>query len=109
MLRSTGMASLFGDDFELTLGAGVPNAKCWMIVGHGRASLPFGAGTLLVAPPIQRLPAPLLDASGSMRLQIPITPGMVGTTLNYQCLFLDPRQSGSGIGLSNALEVQFGS
>jgi len=108
-LRSSGMASQFGDDFELALDAGVPHASCWVLQGSGRANLPFGGASLLVAPPIQRLPAGQLDASGSMRLQISITPEMVGTTRHYQCLFLDPRHPGrGGFGLSNALEVAFG-
>jgi hypothetical protein len=107
-LRSTGVAALFVDDFELSLSGGVPNKVGLVLFGSARGNMPFGGGTLLVAPPIQRLPPVQLDAAGAMSVQVFITPAMVGTIRDYQFWFRDAQHpDGTGVGLSDALEVQF--
>ncbi len=107
-LRSTGVPSLFGADFELTVSSGVPNKLGMALSSSARANIPFGGGTLHLMPPIQRLPPVQLDANGAATIPIAITPAMVGTTLDYQFWFRDPLHAdGTGTGLSDALEVQF--
>ncbi len=107
-LRSNGVPSLFGADFELTVSGAVPDQIGFVMASNARASLPFGGGTLLLMPPLRRLSAVQVDPAGNARIPIEVKPSMVGTTLNFQFWFRDPQHAdGSGSGLSDALEVQF--
>ncbi len=107
-LRSSGVPSLFGGDFELTVTGAVPGQIGFVLASSSRASLPFGGGTLLLMPPLRRLSPVQLDFAGSARISIEVKPSMVGTTSNFQFWFRDPQHAdGTGSGLSDALEVKF--
>lgn len=107
-LRSTGMPSLFGADFDLTVSNAVPDKIGLVFESSSRANIPLSGGTLLLMPPIHRLPPVQLDSAGAASIKVAITPDMVGTTLDFQFWFRDPTHpDGSGVGLSDALEVQF--
>lgn len=107
-LRSTGVPSLFGADFELTVTGAVPKQIGFVLTSSARANLPFAGGTLLLMPPLRRLPPVQLDLAGNARIPIEVKPAMVGTTLDLQFWFRDPQHvDGTGSGLSDALEVRF--
>ncbi|HTF88400.1 MAG TPA: S8 family serine peptidase [Planctomycetota bacterium] len=107
-LRSTGVPSLFGADFELTVTNGIPGKIGIALESSSRANIPFGGGTLLLQPPLHRYPPVQFDANGAVSIAVPITPAMVGTTRDFQFWFRDPQHpDGTGIGLTDALEVQF--
>ncbi len=107
-LRSSGVPSLFGGDFELTVSAAAPGQFGFVLASSARASLPFGGGALLLMPPLRRLSPVQLDFAGSARIPIEVKPSMVGTTSNFQFWFRDPQHAdGTGSGLSDALEVRF--
>lgn len=107
-LRSTGMPSLFGDDFELTVSDGVPQKVGLMLRSFTRGNLPFGGGTLLVGLPFKRLGPLQLDVNGAGSFRVPVTPDLVGRLVDFQFWFRDPQHpDGTGVGLTDALEVQF--
>lgn len=101
-----GIASGAVDEFVLEVTDAVPGNNGLVFWGHGQAALPFLGGTLLVQPPVTRLPAITLDASGAGSIPVPLDSSMAGETRNYQFWFRDPAHpDGTGVGLSNAVEV----
>ncbi|HUR27463.1 MAG TPA: S8 family serine peptidase, partial [Planctomycetota bacterium] len=107
-LRWTGVPSFFGNDFELTLSNGAPHGLAFVLESSSPGSTPFRGGTLALLAPIRRLASVHLDSTGAARVQVAITPEMVGTKRDYQAWFRDPAQTdGTGVGSSDALEVQF--
>jgi hypothetical protein len=86
----------------------VPNKVGIAFHGVGQASIPIVGGTLLVQPPIERLPAVLLDGTGAATIPVPMQAAWAGTTRNFQFWFRDPAHpDGTGVGLSNGVEVVF--
>jgi hypothetical protein len=58
--------------------------------------------------PIKRLPRVTTDANGYVELPIAIDAAMIGEQRNYQFWFRDPlHPDGTGVGLSNAVEIVF--
>jgi hypothetical protein len=107
-LSSRSFPSVGAAQFSLEVTQAVPNKVGLAFHGVGQASVPFQGGTLLVQPPIERLPAVLLDGAGSASIAVPMPPSWAGTTRNFQFWFRDPdHPDGWGIGLSNGLEVVF--
>jgi hypothetical protein len=108
LLDARGIPSAAVNDFRLEVSDAVPGASAVLFFGSTPASIPFYGGTLLVQPPITRLPPTTLDGAGAASLALSITPAMVGTTLDYQLWFRDPAHpDGTGVGLTNAVEVPF--
>ena len=87
---------------------GVPGKLGLVFHGSGQASIPFAGGTLLVQPPLVRLPVVTLDGSGAASIPVPLASAWVGQTRDFQFWFRDPTHpDGTGVGLTNAVEVVF--
>jgi hypothetical protein len=100
--------SIAASQFTLEVTQGVPNMVGLAFHGSGQASTPFLGGTLLVQPPLIRLPAVALDAAGAATISVPMLAAWAGTTRNFQFWFRDPTHpDGFGIGLTNGVEVVF--
>jgi hypothetical protein len=105
---STGSPKISQNNFQVTLSGGVPNKPVLAFYGASPQLQPFLGGTLFVKPPLTRLPAQVLDATGSTAYSIPLFPALLDTTRDYQFWFRDPAHpDGTGVGLSNGLQVRF--
>jgi len=103
-----GFPSVAADQFRLEVTQGVPNRTGLAFYGAAQASIPFFGGTLLVQPPLVRLPAVTLDGGGAASIPVPLPPAWVGLTRDFQFWFRDPAHpDGTGVGLTNAVEVVF--
>jgi len=109
-IGSTGTPSVSVNDFHLnSFNGGIGNANgihFWSDTGS--ATTPFAGGILCMQPPTVRGPVHKYDAFGF--IDVPITVGIfeVGLTRWFQFWFRDPTHpDGTGIGLSNAMEVSF--
>lgn len=99
-------ASVSRDEFELRVSDALPGNVGLAFWGVGQASLPLLGGTLLVQPPLTRLPAVVLDAAGAVTIPLDLEPAAAGQTRNYQFWFRDPTHpDGTGSGLTNAIQV----
>jgi hypothetical protein len=79
-----------------------------LIVGMGRAAVPFLGGTLLVAGPIRREALTVFDAAGAVEVRIPLDASLVGVQRNYQLWSRDRHHpDGKGTGSTDAVEVHF--
>lgn len=96
-----------GRAFSVTLDDARPNANGLVFFGTRANALPFLGGTLCVKQPVQRGPVTTTDGAGHAACVVPVTAGMVGTTLYYQWWFRDPPAIFT-MGLSDGLEVTFG-
>jgi hypothetical protein len=104
----TGTASISQNQLAVTFSGGVPNKAGIAFYGSGPNLTPFLGGTLFAKTPIVRLWAQQLDASGSTSYAIPLDPSLLGATRDYQFWFRDPlHPDGTGVGLSNGLQVRF--
>ncbi len=107
-LRWRGIPNVAVDDFVLEVEQAVPNNLGLAFWGHGQAAIPFMGGTLLVQPPVARMPPVTLDAGGAATIPVRLTAPMAGDVRNYQFWFRDPTHpDGTGSGLSDAVEVTF--
>jgi len=74
----------------------------------GPAATPFSNGFLCLSPPIVRGPAHTYDSFGLVVIPISIDLAQIGTERWYQLWFRDTSQpDGTGVGLSDALDVIF--
>jgi hypothetical protein len=109
LLEPAGEPSASAGSFELRVSGGRPNNVGILFFGDGRYRAPFFGGELWVSPPVRRLGAVVLDASGSATYVLSVGPGLVGRQRNYQFFFRDPpHPDGSGAGMTGAVEVVFG-
>lgn len=93
-----------GNSADLTLTSAPPNSVAWLIAAANRSPQPFMGGTL-VPLPSQLVWPTLTDATGSVG--IPNVPGGGGLLDVYvQFAIQDPSQP-SGVGLSNAVKLEF--
>ncbi|MCK6445229.1 MAG: hypothetical protein L6Q99_02460 [Planctomycetes bacterium] len=107
-LSAHGFANVSAGQFELRVANGVPGKTGVIFWGTQRNAAPFMGGTLCVKLPIVRLPVVTLDANGSVSVPIPMDSSMIGAKRDFQFWFRDPTHpDGTGIGLSDAVEVQF--
>lgn len=107
-LTAHGFANVSANQFELRVANALPNKSGLLFWGTQPFSAPFLGGTLCVKPPLVRLPVVTLDATGSIVLPIALDPSMVGTKRYYQFWFRDVlHPDGTGVGLTDAVEVQF--
>jgi len=103
-----GTPSLAVNDFNIECVGGIKNSNCILFWGGAKASTPFAGGTLCVAAPITREPLKVFDDFGYVSYSVPVTAPMVGTKRFYQFWGRDPQHpDGTGVLLSNALEVPF--
>jgi hypothetical protein len=99
-------ASASRGEFELRVSDALPGNVGLVFWGQGQASLPLLGGTLLVQPPLIRLPAVVLDGTGAVTIPLDLEPDAPGQTRNYQFWFRDPTHpDGTGSGLTNAIQV----
>lgn len=99
-------ASVSRGEFELRVTDAVPGNVGLVFWGIGQASLPLLGGTLLVQPPLTRLPAVVLDGTGNVTIPLDLEPAAIGQTRNYQFWFRDPTHpDGTGSGLTNAIQA----
>jgi len=102
----SGEPSFSVDDFEVTMTGGVPNKQGLAFYGFAPAANPFFGGIKCAANPVKRSPLFTLDGSGSVSLPVPLELGDLGETRYYQFWFRDLlHPDGTGVGLSNALEL----
>jgi hypothetical protein len=100
---------LSGSSFELRVRRGVPGRPALLFRGAAANQAPLVGGTLYVAPPIAREALTTLDSDGAARFPLPHDPLLVGATRWYQVWHRDPGAAdGTGVGLSNGVEVSFG-
>jgi hypothetical protein len=69
-------------------------------------SVPFKGGTLLLGGARAQVGMFQVDAQGHASVQVPVVPGMVGTSKNYQAFFRD-NGAAEHYGMTNALHVDF--
>ncbi|MBI5435310.1 MAG: hypothetical protein HZA52_20925 [Planctomycetes bacterium] len=107
-LSAHGFSNVSANQFELRVKNGVPNKTGVVFWGTQQNNAPFLGGTLCVKLPIVRLPVVTLDANGAVTVPLPLDPTMVGAKRDFQFWFRDPSHpDGTGVGLSDAVEVQF--
>lgn len=104
----TGSASLATQNLSIFCTNGIPGSNGLHLWGVGQNTQPIFNATLCVLPPLTRGPIQTFDVFGLMIDSIPVTAQMVGTTRYYQYWARDAAHpDGTGVILSNALEVPF--
>ena len=105
----SGAPSASAANFVLQISGALPGKHgCAFFSATSAASVPFLGGTLCAQPPLTRLSLKLLDGSGATSYAIPVSPSWVGTKRWYQFWHRDAAHpDGTGISLSDALEVTF--
>jgi hypothetical protein len=74
----------------------------------GAAALPFSGGLICVQAPLRRLPPRVTNAAGTAATAFPIAADLAGTTAWFQVWYRDAAHpDGTGVGLSNGLQVTF--
>jgi len=103
-----GTPSAAVNDFRVTLQQAVPNVVAVGYRGPQPAALPFLGGTLVVEPPVIRLPPVWTGPGGGAQVAIPVPPALVGHYDQFGFWFRDPgHPDGTGAGLSNGLQVLY--
>lgn len=103
-----GTPSLTTQNFQLFCNNGIPGSNGLHLWGVGQNNQSIFNATLCVLPPLTRGPMQTFDVFGLIFDSIQITPAMVGTTRYYQYWGRDAAHpDGTGVILSNALEVPF--
>jgi len=104
----TGEPSLGVNNFALTLSSAVPDKNAIYFFGDAPQAAPFFNGFLCVLPPITRSALHVISPAGTLSTPIGVSLTDLGRTRYFQWWFRDPAQpDGTGVGLSNALEVTF--
>ena len=107
-MGSAGVPSASLSNFEVQLTSGMPNQVAVLFSGDAPDNTPFFGGFRLVQPPLFREAIYALDFFGDGAVPITVTPSLIGATRYYQHWFRDPAHpDGTGIGLSDGLEVTF--
>ena len=108
MISWSGTPSETIDNFHVTLLGGVSNQFAILISGDAPDNAPFYGGFRLVAHPLVREAMYTLDFFGDGDVPYPVAAGMSGVTKYFQHWFRDPAHpDGTGVGLSDGLEVKF--
>jgi hypothetical protein len=103
-----GVPSLAPNQFNLKVENAVPGQNGLAFYGSAAASIPFFGGTLLVNPPLERLPVVTLDGTGSVVIPVPMDPAWVGQERFFQFWHRDPTHpDGTGVSLSSAVQARF--
>jgi hypothetical protein len=104
----SGTASVAANQFQVAVSGGVPGKPSLALWSARPALVPFAGATLYVGPPLHRFAPRLLDATGAASYPFPLPPGLRGETRDFQVWFRDPlHPDGTGVGLSNGLQVRF--
>ena len=105
-LFSSGSPTVTANNFALEVRDAKPNGPVVFFRSGATATAPYAGASLYLAHPVVRAGRATLDATGAATFPIPVVPGMVGTVFVYQALFRDS-QATAGLGLTNALHVDF--
>jgi hypothetical protein len=104
-----------GDDITVTISNGVGSASALLLVGNGRAAMPYHGGWLLVAQPWVQIPLMLSGPPGvagagtaSSTGTIDDDPALIGVKFDFQGIVFD-KAALKGTALSNGLEMTIGS
>jgi hypothetical protein len=104
----TGEPSVGKNNLHITMINGIPNKSGLFFYGATPGAIPFMGGTKCVLAPTKRTPLFTLDAFGSIDLPVPVTLADLGLDQYYQGYFRDSAHpDGTGVGLSNALQLRF--
>jgi hypothetical protein len=107
-MGSIGEPSLGTDAFSITLSGGVPGSFAVFFYGDTPDNSPLYNGFLCVGGQLLRTPAQVIAGDGTLSLSVPITESLIGRKRYFQCWYRDPNNSdGTGVGLSDGLEVTF--
>lgn len=108
-LSPQGPPSVGGSGFSVAFDGAIPLQPAILFYStSGPASIPAFQGTRCVAAPLVRTKPLQADPAGSGMIPVVLDPSMVGTSRWYQVYYRDPAHpDGTGVGLSNALEVDF--
>jgi len=106
VLGFTGSPSLSTGGMTLTISNGMPNKLAVALCSRSMASTPFAGATRLIGDPSWNAGATMLGPTGSGTIPVPPATSIGSSLRNYQIVMRDPAGS-FGIGLSNALHVQF--
>ncbi len=104
-----GEPSLSAANFEITCTNGLAGKPGQLFHGGTPAVIPFKGGILCAQPPLTRAPVFQFDPFGFAQVPVTFLPGDVGTVQYWQTWYRDPQHlDGTGVGLSDALEVWVG-
>jgi hypothetical protein len=107
-MGAQGEPSLGTDAFSLTLTGGRPGSLAVFFYGDAPQAVPSFNGFLCVAPPLKRTPPQNIAGNGTLTLAVPVTIDLLGRKRYFQCWYRDgPNPDGTGVGLSDGLEVTF--
>lgn len=107
-IGSTGEPALGQGNFQITLANAVPNTNAIYFFGDSPAALPFFNAIRCVGDPITRSSLVITNGAGSASLAADIDVSDLGKSRYFQWWFRDTAQlDGTGVGLSNGLEVLF--
>lgn len=109
-IGATGLPQIGNVGFAITVQNGLPTSIGLVAAGSAAASIPFGACTVLVAPPWVTAAVALdVAGAGSAPLPIPNIPSLHGAQLYAQCLVVDPNGAFLNFAsLSNGLSMVVG-
>src|SRR6185503_17042395 len=83
----SGQPRVSTNDFKVQVRNGLPRSLGVLRASATQNSVPFKGGTLLLGGATTVVASFQLDAMGQVMVPIPVLPGMVGTTVNYQAFF----------------------
>ena len=107
-LSVNGLPSEAAGSFTFDINGLVPNVFGMMFSSASADSIPFGGGTRLVGFPVQREGVFNSDNFGYASAFQPVAAGSSGTTRFYQAWYRDvAHMDGTGIGLSDGMEIRF--
>lgn len=117
VLSPLGTSSIADNDLGWTVSYAPASVNGFLFYGAAQAQIPYGAGSLCIAPPRQRIPPVLLTGtSGELTrvvdlTQFPFANGpsaiLAGSTWNFQFAYRDPTGAANGLNASNGVEVLF--
>jgi hypothetical protein len=105
-LLAVGSPSVSGAGFSLRLESGVPGALAMVLWSPVSATTPFAGGTMYLGGTTARLGLATLNSFGVAQFPVPLNPALANVARNYQAVLRDSAGS-HGLGLSNAIHVQF--
>jgi hypothetical protein len=105
-LAWSGVPSISGAGFSAVVRNGLPGSLGVLRSSPIQASVPFQGGRLLLGAPMTSVASFQLDSTGQALLPIALSPGMIGSELNYQAFFRDRGVPG-GTAITNAIHVEF--
>lgn len=117
VLSPIGTSSIATNDLAFGVNYAPTSANGFLFYGPTQSTTPYGAGTLCVGAPRQRVPPVLTtDSSGALvrTLDLSLAPFssgpaavLAGSTWNFQFAYRDPTGGGNGLNASNAVSVLF--